>query len=291
MFFPRSFENSFLPLEYLVATSYDKESTYSLDFGSMQPDSKIQQNFQNALSLQQEKKYDEALLLYKSILAQSSDLSRDQIADVSYNVALTSFQQQNFLQSYVFNQKALLLKPQHSQAIELAEKIKSHFQVRATPHDISLIENLNKAGLNHIPVEALWLATTVFLIVFLRNIFNFYLARKKQILENLKFTNFSYKNYIWLVLFLVFSGVTGMKIWEEQIPKALISKEQVVLKTAAGENQASLSELPGGSLVHILRVAKINDILYFQIKYPGGISGWTKKDDIEVISMPPMPKD
>ncbi|WP_409478485.1 hypothetical protein [Pseudobdellovibrio sp. HCB154] len=252
----------------------------------MQPTADFQQNFQNALSLQQQKKYDEALSAYKSLLEQNPDLSRDQAADISYNAALAAFGKQDFLLSYVYTQKAILLRPRHTQATELAAKVKTHFQVKATPHDISLLENLNKAGLESVPVEALWVCATVFFVIFLRSIFNFYLARKKEILENLKFSRYSFKNYLWLVLFLVFSVFAGMKIWEEQTPKALIRTEQAVLRTAAGENQAALSDLPGGSLVHILRVAKINDILYFQIKYPGGISGWAKKDDLELISSP-----
>jgi len=257
----------------------------------MQPTAEFQQQFQKALSLQQEKKYDEALSAYKSLLEQNPDLSRDQIADISYNAALTSFNKQSFLESYVYNQKALLLNSRHDQALALATKIKTQFQVRATPHDISLIENLNKAGLQVVPVEALWVLATLFLVIFLRSVFGYFLNRKKEILENLKFSRFSFKNYFWLVLFLIFSYFSGLKIWEEQIPKALIRTEQAALKTAAGENQATLADLPGGSLVHILRVAKINEILYFQIKYPGGISGWAKKDDLELISAPNLPKD
>lgn len=250
----------------------------------MQPTAEFQQQFQNALSLQQEKKYDEALQAYKSILEQNPDLSPEQIADISYNAALASFNKQDFLQSYVYNQKAILLKPRHTQATELASKIKTHFQVKTMPHDISLLENLNKAGLETFPVEALWLLATVFFVIFLRGVFNFYLARKKEISENLKFSRFSSINYLWLLIFIIFSTIAGLKIADEQVPKALIKTAQAVLKTAAGENQASLSELPGGSLVHILRVTQVNDISYFQIKYPGGVSGWAKKDDLELIS-------
>lgn len=262
--------------------SYDKESTSSLDFGSMH----LEKEFQNALTLQQQQKYNEALTIYRKLLDENTDLSRDEIADISYNAALASFSQQNFLQSYVFNQKALLLKPRHSQATELAEKIKTQFQVKATPHDISLLENLNRAGFDSIPLEAFWFLATLCLVIFLKGFLGFYLRRKKEILDNLKFTNYSFKNYFWLFLFILFSFFSGMKLWEEQMPKALVRNEQMALKTAAGENQASLAELPGGSLVHILRTAKINDISYFQIKYPGGVSGWAKKEDLEVISMP-----
>lgn len=249
------------------------------------PTAEFQQTFQNAVSLQQQKKYDEALAAYKSLLEQPNlDLGRDQIADISYNAALTSFNKQDFLSSYVYNQKALLLSPRHSQASELATKIKTQFQVRTTPHDISLIENFNKAGLGSIPVEAFWVLATVFLVVFLRRVLNYFLNRKKELMQNLKFSRFSFKNYFWLVLFVVFTFFAVVKIWDEQTPKALIRTEQASLKTAAGENQATLADLPGGSLVHILRVTKINDIQYFQIKYPGGISGWTKKADLELIN-------
>ena len=256
------------------------------------PTADFHQTFQSAVSLQQQKKYDEALSAYKSLLEQSDlDLSRDQIADISYNAALASFNKQDFLGSYVYAQKALLLRPRHSPATELAAKIKTQFQVKATPHDISLIENLNKAGLEVVPVEILWVLATVFFVIFLRKVFNYFLTRKKEIMENLKFSRFSYKNYFWLVLFIGFSFLAGLKIHEEQTPKALIRTEQASLKTAAGENQATLADLPGGSLVHILRVTKISDILYFQIKFPGGISGWTKKEDLELISTPELPKN
>lgn len=253
----------------------------------MQPTADFKQNFQNAISLQQEKKYDEALSAYQSILEQNPDLSRDQIADISYNAALASFSKQSYLQSYIYNQKAILLSPRHAQARDLAVKIKTHFQVKATPHDISLVENLNKAGMNTIPIEALWIGSTVFFVLFLKSLLNFYLSRKKEVIENLKFSRFSYKNYLWLVLFVCFSTLITLKILDEKTPKALIKNEQAVLKTAAGENQATLSDLPGGSLVHILRVSKIGETSYFQIKYPGGISGWVKKDDLELI----LPKD
>lgn len=252
------------------------------------PTAEFQQSFQNAVSLQQQKKYDEALSAYKSLLEQNPDLSRDQIADISYNAALTSFNKQDFLASYVYNQKALVLMPRHEQASELALRIKTQFQVRATPHNISLIENLNKAGLQVIPVEALWFLATIFLVIFLRSIFNYFLNRKKELLENLKFSRFLFKNYFWLVLFLIFSFLSGLKIWEEQIPKALIRSEQAGLKTAAGENQATLADLPGGSLVHILRIAEVDGRTYFQVKFPGGISGWASREDLELISMPAL---
>lgn len=252
-------------------------------------------DFQKALSLQQEKKYDEAMAVYKSLMQgkadQSLDLTPEQIADISYNAALASFGQQNYLQSYVFNQKALLLRPSHPQAQALSDKIKTHFQVKAIPHEITLIENLNKAGLEVIPLEILWLSGTMLLALFLKNILSFYLRRKKELEDNKQLSHFSLKNYLGLFLGMSLFLLAAIKIWDHQIPKALISREQAALRTAASDTAATVSELPGGSLVHILRQLTHQDVSYFQVKYPGSVSGWVKEADLEIIDRSNLPKD
>lgn len=252
-------------------------------------------DFQKALSLQQEKKYDEAIAVYKSLMQgqadQSADLTPEQIADISYNAALASFGQQNYLQSYVFNQKALILRPGHPQAQALSDKIKTHFQVKTIPHEITLIENLNKAGLQAIPLEVFWLSGTVLVALFLKNILNFYLQRKKELADNKKLSDFSLKNYLGLFLGVSLFLLAAIKIGDQQIPKALIASEQAALRTAANDSAATVSALPGGSLVHILRQSKNQEITYFQVKYPGSVSGWVKEADLEIINRTNLPKD
>jgi len=270
--------------------SYDKKSTYSLDFGSMQPSTNYQNQFQKALILQQEKKFDEALSLYQSLLNQNlsknPDLSPSQLSDISYNMALTYFSKQDYAQSYIYNQKAILLNPFNSLAHQFSEKITSHFQLKVVGHDITITENLNKLGLAHVPIEALWVFCTIFLSLFVRSFINHFVNRKNQLLTGSKVTLFKLKNYIWLILFLFFAAILLIKISDVETPKGFIKTDSATLKTAAGENQASLTDLPIGSLVYILRVIEIDKINYFQVKYPGGVSGWIKQEEIETVSLP-----
>lgn len=246
----------------------------------------LKKEFQNALKLQQEKKYDEALGIYTSLLDKNPDLNPDQISDISYNAGLSAYLNKNYLQSYIYNQKALLLNPYNRAAKNFAPQIQTQFQYRNPPHDITVTENLNKLGFNYLLLEVLWLGSLIFLALLLKNITQHYVKQKESFNKGFLPPKFSLKNYVWLVFFIIFSCLTGIKVWEQLTPKALVKTDALSLRTAAGENQASLTDLPGGSLVEILRTQSVSDTLYLQIKYPGGASGWVKKDDLEIISMP-----
>ncbi|MFN3696049.1 MAG: GW dipeptide domain-containing protein [Pseudobdellovibrio sp.] len=256
----------------------------------MQPTTDYKNIFTKALSLQQEGKTDEAIAAYVQILEtqtnQATDLSPEQLSEVSYNLALAYFNKQDFAKSYIYNQKALLLDRGNKNALDFSSKIAGQFQVKTIAHDISLTENLNKLGFDKISFDLLWIITIIFLAIFIRNLFFHFVNRKKEIIDNKKLSDFANRNYLWLALGFIFVFFTSIKYTDLTTPKGLVKSEQLILKAAAGENQASLTDLPIGSLVEIIRQQTIDDKTYFQIKYPGGVSGWVKKDEIEPVILP-----
>jgi len=256
----------------------------------MQPTVDYKTDFLKALSLQQEGKSDEAINLYKQILDQNAklipDLSPEQISQISYNAALAYFTKQDYAKSYVYNQKAILLDSSNKEARDFADKINSQFQIKTIAHDISFIENLNKSGFSKAPIDIFWILSTLCLAMFVRSLSFYFLRRKKELIENIRLSRFTNRNYFWLVGFVVFAGFTYLKYSDMILPKGLIKTDQLILKAAAGENQASLTDLPIGSLVHILRSETIDNKTYYQIKYPGGVSGWVNKEEIETIILP-----
>ena len=250
----------------------------------MQPVPNYEIEFQKALTLQQEKKYDEAVVIYQQIL--DKGLAAEQAADVYHNLSLSFFLKKDYLKSYIYNQKSIHLSPYKSEAKSLTEAIKKDFQVKSVPHEISVTEQINNLGLSYIPVEGLWITALMFILLAGRKIILYYFDKKKSYLENTTSPVLDFKVFIFLFLFVTLGLLAGLKAWDEQTPKALISSETANIMTAAGPNQAVLTDLPGGSLVEVLRTAKINSIDYYQIKYSGGVSGWVDKNQLELLYLP-----
>ena len=145
------------------------------------------------------------------------------------------------------------------------------------------IQNL---GLSYIPIEGLWITALLFILLAGRKIILYYFDKKRAYLENTQLPVLNLNVFVFLFLFVILGLLAGLKAWDELTPKALIATETVNLMTAAGPDQAVLTDLPGGSLVEVLRTAKINSIDYYQIKYSGGVSGWVEKNQLELLYLP-----
>ncbi len=255
----------------------------------MQPVPNYEIEFQKALTLQQEKKYDEAIAVYQQILDQglaTKALSKEQAADIYHNLSLSFRYKQDDLKSFIYNQKSIHFNPYQAEAKNLTEVLKKDFQVKSIPHEISVTEQMNNLGLSYFPVEGLWVAALIFLILAGRKTMIFYFDKKRSYLENTASPVLDFKVFVFLFLFVALGLLAGLKAWDELTPKAYIAVETVNLMTAAGPNQAILTDLPGGTLVEVLRTAKINSIDYYQIKYSGGVSGWVDKNQLELLYLP-----
>ena len=142
--------------------------------------------FNEAISLHQSKKFDEALNIYLKILdkSQNASLTNEQASTVSQNMAVLYAQMNKTELAYVFNKKALALNPRNAAAEQFAKNSLNHFKVTEIARDISWSEQLNNMGLKYIPFEALALASIIFVFLSLRLFLNFLVTQKKNLLEN-----------------------------------------------------------------------------------------------------------
>lgn len=243
--------------------------------------------FNEAISLHQNKKNDEALAVYLKILDKSHDatnLTSEQASTVSQNIAVIYMQQGNTNLAYVYNKKALTLNPQNSFADKFHSTHLKNYKVAEIARDISVTEQLNNLGLKYVPYEATAVLSIVLFLVVLKMLFAFLLARKKTLIENLNPVFLNWKFYLYAVVFLFSVTLFMFKNIELNQNTGIIKAATTSVMTAAGTNQAIITEVNIGHVVQILQTKEIDGVAYAQIKVPGAFSGWIKKADLETLN-------
>jgi tetratricopeptide (TPR) repeat protein len=253
----------------------------------------IKDAFQQALSLQNEIKTDEAISAYEKILdkglTEASNLSREQASVISQNIALLYFQKKDTQLTYVYNQKSLALDPNNKQASEFQKQNKNLFQTTSIPRDISMTENLNSMGLKYVPTEILFGAVFFLAIYVFKNILQFFVDRKKSDIMNLSIVHFKARNYVFIFLLLATSLLLGLKITDDSVLKVIVRSPSVTVYASAGENQATVTQAEIGTILNVLKMSNDADLAYVQIKYPGAYSGWVKRSDLELLNSAKWP--
>ncbi|MBY0452767.1 MAG: hypothetical protein K2P92_07005, partial [Bdellovibrionaceae bacterium] len=123
--------------------------------------------FGEALSLQQQKKWDEALVAYNKITGLGLDaLSPTQASAVYNNMALIAAQKSDLLNAYIWSRKAFELNPGNTQAKQTFERFSTQFQVPSLPHQVSDFDRLQHF-LEKTPVDIWLFASTLCLLAFL----------------------------------------------------------------------------------------------------------------------------
>jgi tetratricopeptide (TPR) repeat protein len=242
--------------------------------------------FNEAISLHQSKKFDAALNAYLKLLdkGQDASITHEQASTISQNIAVLYMQQNKPELAYVFNKKSLALNPRNTAAEQFAKNSLNNFKVSEIARDISWTEQLNGMGLKYIPFEALAVMTVVFVFLSLKLFFNYLLTQKKNLLENKTPPVLSWSFYGYLMLFILTFSLLWAKNSEATLPTGMIKSAQASVQTAAGANQAIITEINLGHVVQILQTKEVEGIIYAQIKVPGAFSGWIKKTDLEPLN-------
>jgi uncharacterized protein YgiM (DUF1202 family) len=242
--------------------------------------------FNEAISLHQSKKFDEALNLYLKILdkSQSTLITYEQASTVSQNIAVLYMQQNKTELAYVFNKKALALNPRNTAAEQFAKNTLNHFKITEIARDISWTEQLNNIGLKYIPFEALAVVSIIFAFFSLKLFLNFLVTQKKNLLENKNPVTLNWSFYGYFMLFILTFSLLWAKNSDANLPKGIIKSAQASVQTAAGANQAIITEINLGHVVQILQTKEVDGVVYAQIKVPGAFSGWVKKSDLEPLN-------
>lgn len=244
------------------------------------------ETFSEAISLHQSKKFDEALAAYIKILdkGQSEGITQEQASTVSQNISVLYMQLGNTNLSYVYNKKALTLNPRNSAASQFSKNSLSTFKIAEIPREIPPIEQLNNLGLKFIPFELLAALTLFFIYGALKTIYRYLIDRKKAFTENTNPPSPGWMIYVFVLFLVLSAGLLGLKNQENLQATGIIKSPTVAVQTAAGANQAVITEVTFGHVVQILQTKDVEGIIYAQIKVPGAFSGWIKKADLEPLN-------
>ena len=251
------------------------------------------QLFQQGLTDQQGKKWDDALSKYKILLDQGHNaITNEQASVVYHNMAASAFEKSDFLNAYIWSKKALVLNSDNSFAQNLLNQVAKKYQPPQIPHQISTIESLQKVGLKNISFDSLLIGFLVFLLISLFLGLKLLFKAKQNQLESEsqssqkkqplgKFVSLGF-TFLFVGLFLF---LTVIKWSDMTIIKAIISSDNTSVQTASGENKASIYQASAGIEVDVLKT----DSQYAQIRYPGAFSGWVNKKNLEILSYPYWP--
>lgn len=261
---------------------------------SMTFQQQFKQHFQEGLALQQEKKWDDAISKYQSILDEGQgSVTAEQASVVFHNLSTIAFEKGDTVKAYIWSKKSLTLNSENPFAKNLSAEIEKKYQPVQIPHQISTIETLQKVTLKNVSFDFLLVGFLVFFAFSIYLALKTLLARKKNQLES-ESLSVEKKNSIGLILG-VSSGLSVAAIflfllvikWSDlSIPKAIITTDGTSVQTASGGNQAAIFEAAAGLEVDVLKI----EPEYVQIRYPGAFSGWVSKKNLEILTLPGWPQ-
>jgi len=219
----------------------------------------------------QEKKFEDAIVNFEKAL----DLHPES-ATVLTDLGLSYFRVQKKGLSIAMFRRALYIDPSQTVAEAALKFVLSQLEVKEIPHQIETYERLRSAVLNTISINGFHLLTVLLFFtcgfIWLR-----FLGRRRKAFElELAPPGTPVIGMILglgLVLSLFF---TILKTYDLTIPRATIIADKVSAQTAPGDGQSGLFDLYAGFEVIVRNVA--ND--WIQVSYPGGLTGWVKKDSL-----------
>lgn len=255
--------------------------------------------FNQALALQNEKKWDEALTIYQKILDESQSpvakpelqLTREQTSVVSHNMSLIYLAKKDSGLAAVYSQKALFLNPYNSQAKEFQNLNPTLFQAKSIARDISFMENMNNVGLKYLPLEFLFALVAVLFFFFVKKLFQFFLMKKESDIANTNPPRLSLAFYAITTGLVIVTALFFIKWHDASVVRVIVKANDARVQTQPGENQAVITQAEMGTILQVLRLSTDNDHAYAQIKHPGAYSGWVKKDQLELLNTTQWPTD
>ncbi len=237
--------------------------------------------FEQALALQQQKKWDDALTVYTKITDLGPDALNTQQASVLYhNMSQVAAQKNDSLNAYIWSKKAFYLNPANAQAQKSFEYFSAQFQVPSLTHQSSSYDQLQQL-VSRVPVD-LWFIFCFFLILY-----TIYLISQKFILkaqsraQEIYLTASSWKIYLCGILACGFVLVSAIAYQNQTQIKAIIKSDKASVQTVPGENKTIILEAPAGLEVEVLA----EQDAYFQVKYSGAFTGWVLKNQLELLSL------
>lgn len=241
------------------------------------PEAKLgfEEAFNLGIKSYQEKKYDVALQGFQRAL----DLHPESVS-VLVNLGLTAFQLHQRGLAIAFFRRALFIEPGNSTAEAALKYSLSQLEVKEIPHQIETYERFRDDFLNIFSLNSLHLLTALLFFasgyIWLR-----YLgSRRRAFEEESALPKIPVAGSLLALLFVIAIGSTTLKSYDLTVPRATVIVDKVGAQTAPGEGQNTLFDLYAGFEVILRNFSKE----WVQVSYPGGLTGWVKKDSLMATS-------
>ena len=237
--------------------------------------------FGEALSLQQQKKWDEAMVAYNKITVLGLDaLSPAQASVVYNNMAVITAQKSDLLNAYIWSRKAFELNPSNSQAKQSFEHFSTQFQIPSLPHQISDFDRVQHF-LEKTPIDLWFFASTLslFLLLFFvaQNVVKSTQNKAKDVFEKLSW----WKAYLTAAFAVFLMAFTFLAYNGHEKITGLVKTDKAAIQTVPGENKPVIFEAQAGLELEVLA----EQDSFYQVRYAGAFSGWISKTQIELLSL------
>jgi len=233
----------------------------------------FQTQFNAGIAAFNSQKWDDSILDFRQALKWDST----NIA-AHYNLALSYLKKENYALAAAYFRKTIELSPGVSEARQGLEKALAKLENKTIPHEIEFIETIrNTALMAASPYSYYFLFGLSFFIT--SWIWLTYLGRRRRVIDAepppLPISGFLGGLFWGLATLLLI-----LKVIDMSISRGTIIESQVAVLASPGENQVELFSIYGGNEV-IIRRAQDD---WLQIQYPGGPSGWIKKESLLVTT-------
>lgn len=232
--------------------------------------------FKQGVTAYQSKNFAEAQKAFKSAL----ELQPDNVEVIS-NLGLVEYQLNNKGMSIAYFRRAQELDPGYDVATQGLKYVWSQLKVKEIPHQNLFSESLRESVLSFLSLKSLIAMTLLLMLASGWLIVKYFGHRKRQLKAEEAPPDFPYIGSGLSILFFVFVIITALKFYDDLQIRGTIIKEKIAVQSAPGENQSVLFEIYEGLEV----IVKQNTQDYVLITYPGGMSGWIKKEDIFITSI------
>lgn len=241
----------------------------------------LNENFTQALALQQQKNWDESLAAYQKILDEGQQTISDTQASVIYhNMSTIAHEKGDGFKAYVWSKKAFNLNPSNDQAKQVYEIYAKSFNAPNIPHQISDFDHLQNV-LAKVPVD---LAFSLSVLLILGSLG---LALKNWVLRRKSLSTGEYSEvrkwpvYVLSIFAALSIGLSYFSYKNSQKTTAIVVAEKAQIQTVPGENKPVIFEAPAGLELEVLALNEN----FFQVRYAGAFSGWVNKSQIELLSL------
>jgi tetratricopeptide (TPR) repeat protein len=239
------------------------------------PKSSFEQLFNEGTKNYQEKKFEEAVASFQSAVALNP-----QNTSALTDLGLSYYQLHKKGLAIAYFRRALFIDPSLPEAQSALRFAQQELDIKEIPHQIESYERLRSTVLNELSLTSFHLLTALLLFatgfVWLN-----YFGRKRKATELEEVPPAVPMIGILFGLgFLVLLGLTCAKAYDLSMPRATVIADKVSAQMAPGEGQNTLFDLYAG--FEVVLENSSND--WAQVYYPGGLTGWVKKDTLMPIS-------